>query len=502
MRLYDWQQKDVDEWFKSGGIGLNASETGAGKTMTALGAIKKTGESIALIVGPKSTYRSWNESSQRFLGVEVKNIDTTKKGKSFFSELSFGEPGIYFIGTELFRTFDWQNTNVGVAVVDEVHKLSTYDTVGSKALHKFQPRYKLALSATPVRNNLKNMWSLLRWLYPEMEHWQYDDAYVAKRNLKGDELTKFVTREVVSEFTLKSGRVVKRKADRRFPLNTCNPKYFWQFNELYFKLARNFFRGNLEVTGEQFEGEVISRLPNYVRHLKRSYCCPAHPNGFADWDEPVERRVYLPMTAKQKKFYNELEMKQVAWLEERPLVAQLSITQRLRKAEIALGEMVMDEETESPYFEDNCRSAKLDWVQEQMEEGVLEGEQFICFTHSRKFASVAAKRLNAFEWSGAVDQKERDKAAEAFVSGELRVIVAVIAAAGTGTDFMQKCSNAVWFSETTDGTDNTQARGRLDRRGQVKGVTDWLLLSEGTEEAGWMSDRMKKQLQLRNALDK
>ncbi|TKA33633.1 hypothetical protein B0A50_00469 [Salinomyces thailandicus] len=52
--------------------------------------------------------------------------------------------------------------------LDEGHKIKNEDSQMALALQSLQAEYRLLLTGTPLQNNLKEMWALLHWLYPEV----------------------------------------------------------------------------------------------------------------------------------------------------------------------------------------------------------------------------------------------------------------------------------------------------------------------------------------------
>jgi SNF2 family DNA or RNA helicase len=166
----------------------------------------------------------------------------------------------------------------------------------------------------------------------------------------------------------------------------------------------------------------------------------------------------------------------------------------------------VDQETGRLYFEPEAESPKFEALT-----GIIEDmgqAPALILTHSQQYARLITERLNsrgisAFEWSGKITQKRRDDALEDFISGKIRYIVAVISAIGTGSDGLQEATNVeIWLSESDDGTDNQQARGRLDRRGQEKQVVRIKIQAEGTYDEGIVSKQIQDALKMNESLRK
>lgn len=482
VELYPWQRTDVDAFLASGGTGAQASDTGSGKTISSLFLAKDLNATVTLVTGPKSTRRSWMQDTEKVWPErEFKPIDSSKVGKLNLLDMFLGKPGIYFAGIEWFRNLDWAKYPVDLHLADEVHKMAARDTKGLKALWTVKAKSRVAISATMVRNKIENMWGVLKWLYPEMQYWQPDAAYFARHpEIHPD-----------SPSVFSKGKKIK----------DLNPKYYWQFCELFLIMKQGFFA--TEVVGERTPGEMVSLLPTYVRHLKRSNCCDAHPEGFATWPKPVTKVIETEMTPAMKRAHKQLTEEDLFWVGDNPMVTKIPLESRMRKLQVALAEptLIEEEGKTKVTFAPDAKSPKLDWIQEQASEGHFAGEPYVVFTHSNPWSEIAAERLGGFAWNGNRPQEERDAAMEAFIKGDLRCIVAVISAFGTGTTGAQLvCSNYVWASRSDDETDNEQGLGRGDRIGATRGMVNWMLQSEGTEEAGIYNAKIAKRLELNKSL--
>jgi hypothetical protein len=272
---------------------------------------------------------------------------------------------------------------------------------------------------------------------------------------------------------------------------------------------------NWKVTGEKNPGQLVNSLPCYIQHLQRERCCDFHPNGFLDLDEPTMYVNKIELSLKQKIFYKQMEKDYVAWLTtpdsngKLPIVASLPIVARgmLRTCSLALPSI--DAATGKLYFEDRCESPKLD-----AENGLLatlaklDGSPVIVYTHDKRFTKVLVKRITkagyrTVEWSGDVSEAKRKVIKEAFIKGEIDVLVAVIGAISTGTDGIQYASNTeLWISESDDGTDNEQGRGRLDRPGQRTQVLRIYFRGVGTMDEGITSKQIQEALARNKSLRK
>lgn len=54
--------------------------------------------------------------------------------------------------------------DIGMVIVDEVHKISGRTSAQGKAIHKLRPKYRVGLTGTPVYNKPFDLYNIMRWL--------------------------------------------------------------------------------------------------------------------------------------------------------------------------------------------------------------------------------------------------------------------------------------------------------------------------------------------------
>lgn len=147
MQPFPWQEPAVEAMasaLSSGRSFLNASDTGTGKTPTALWAIQKTGLPFR-VVCPKSVVQSWRETAEK-LGIAdrmqfVQNIEKLRRNKEVLVPLG--------------ANFLWKRSSEKIVTVfDEVHRFSAYNSQNAVILSRC-PRPALMLSATAADSPVK-----------------------------------------------------------------------------------------------------------------------------------------------------------------------------------------------------------------------------------------------------------------------------------------------------------------------------------------------------------
>ena len=453
LKPYPYQQRDIDQIVNNGGTGVIATQVGGGKTLVAIEVAKHIAAQCVLVIAPKGTHRrAWHKTILRQIpNAEVKYLNSTAQGNDHMLELENSEPGWYLISPEFFRTMTWVGITPDLAVFDEIHRASNRDSKTAKMLLTLKAKQRIGMSGTIAGNRIEGFWSVLRWIYPD----------VAGRS-------------------------------------------FWRWVNTYCITKPDYFAGQV-VVGEKKSGEIAKSIPCYIRHLKREKCCEFHPDGM-DADLPnlvsIERTVAL--SPEQRRIYKKMEKDLLVWLGEHPLTAEIPVATRIRLRQITLGTPSISPD-DVVYFADDCKSTKIDELFNIIEDHP-DGDAMLVLTHSQKFAKVVVSRLHkagftAFEWSGTATQKERDKALEDFIAGDIQFIVGVIAAIGEGTDGLQeRCSTMVWLSKDDNRLLNEQAMGRLDRRGQTRSVVSYEIIAEDTYDEGQLSKLLIDQIAMNQSL--
>lgn len=505
---YKWQEEDLQALRENNYTGMVAIETGGGKTPLACMVIKELQPKVTLIVAPDSTLRrpnkGWPAELQKIAGVQMRKIGNQREAdKDALFDFEWGVPGVYACSTQFFarkstRTEIWQGD---LLVVDEVHKLATARTAGQRTLSGWSKRrdnpinmrftHRLALSGSPMRQNFQNFWSTMRFLWP----WNDGPGAVADANYFAWCADRMDYEEVI---TGSEWRRITPKEN--VPEDARKKKIGGEWHYLYLEKAKNFLT-------ESEPGRLITEMPCVIQHKRRERCCDYHPHGFLSTKAPtvVEREVVL--TPKQKKAIRDLEEHYMTWLDENPLVADITITQKQRIRQICLGEPRVEfwydeEEKEHTtlHFDPDCASPFMDELLTILNEEVPE-EPVVVFLEAQKFAEVITHRLGQAGISCAEYSGKRKPDLDKFGS-EYRVLVAVVSSIGTGTDGLQDvCNTEVWMEVPVSLTNEHQAQSRLDRMGGRQVLRYQIMDDEGVSE-GRLQNNLEKALVLRRSMRK
>ena len=436
------------------------------------------GARTVLVIAPQQTEDGWRK---HFPDTEVQRIDSTKKGMAAYASLAQGEPGVYWITHQMFalggsskapnkdgkggrvQKFFWGRVSkhIDLAALDESHIASNRKSQTFEVLKTLKPKFKLCLSATPTGNRFEGIWAPCRWLWRD-----YPDIVIPYFN---PWVARWCTTEhnQYADITDSNGKVVSR---------------------------------GTRVTGEREPGAFVATLPCYISLVVEK--------------KPVDTKIVdIPLNPEQERIWKELEKHALAWVGDHPLAADLPIVLKTRMRQVALAtpRVTFTGETDEdgvPLFEvdfaDDCESAKIDACHKIVAREA--GKQIIFFTDSAKFANVLAKRLgpDAAAWTGVQSKNERQETKERFLAGQVRYLVATIAAIGTGTDGLQRvCSTEVWLNESFNGVHNQQATGRLNRTGQdADRITRYRLHARPSDDAETYTSLMEASARLNASLNK
>jgi SNF2 family DNA or RNA helicase len=167
VRGYSWLS-----FLRRWGLGAClADDMGLGKTIQALALIQKDWESgerhPVLLMCPTSVVNNWQKEASRFtpeLPVMVHHGIERMKGKDFKTKamehaIVISSYAILTRDFETFKDLDW----AGV-VLDEAQNVKNPETKQSKAARAIPADYRIALTGTPVENNVGDLWSIMEFL--------------------------------------------------------------------------------------------------------------------------------------------------------------------------------------------------------------------------------------------------------------------------------------------------------------------------------------------------
>jgi SNF2 family DNA or RNA helicase len=167
VRGYSWLS-----FLRKWGLGAClADDMGLGKTIQTLALIQKDREAgerrPVLLICPTSVVNNWQKEASRFtpeLPVMVHHGIERIKGEAFKTEamehaIVISSYALLNRDFETFKDLHW----VGV-VLDEAQNIKNPETKQAKAARTIHADYRIALTGTPVENNVGDLWSIMEFL--------------------------------------------------------------------------------------------------------------------------------------------------------------------------------------------------------------------------------------------------------------------------------------------------------------------------------------------------
>jgi len=150
-----------------------ADDMGLGKTIQTLSLIQRdwesNGKKPVLLISPMSVVNNWRKEASRFtpdLPVMIHHGAARTKGKTFKSEVKkhsviISSYSLLHRDFETLKSVSW----AGI-VLDEAQNIKNPETKQAKAACALEAGYRIALTGTPVENNVGDLWSIMEFLNP------------------------------------------------------------------------------------------------------------------------------------------------------------------------------------------------------------------------------------------------------------------------------------------------------------------------------------------------
>ncbi|WP_405804265.1 DEAD/DEAH box helicase [Streptomyces sp. NBC_00210] len=170
--LRDYQLRGLNWLNRMTSLGLGgvlADDMGLGKTITliSLHLHRQTDESAAgptLVVAPASLMGNWQREIERFApGTPVRRFHGASRS---LGSLADGEFVLTTYGTMRLDAEKLGQVAWGMVVADEAQHVKNPYSTTARQLRTIGAKARVALSGTPVENNLSELWAILDWTTP------------------------------------------------------------------------------------------------------------------------------------------------------------------------------------------------------------------------------------------------------------------------------------------------------------------------------------------------
>lgn len=154
---------------------LLADDMGTGKTVMTIVALRillRKGElNRVLILCPPSILYEWKRHLEEWA---PELLACFVRGTTFERSRLWSTPAHVYVTTydtlrndvEKYLIRQGRGSSFSLVVIDEAHHIKNPDTKRAKALRKLEPRYRWALTGTPIQNKIEDMAALFQFIYP------------------------------------------------------------------------------------------------------------------------------------------------------------------------------------------------------------------------------------------------------------------------------------------------------------------------------------------------
>ncbi|MHC0431899.1 DEAD/DEAH box helicase, partial [Streptomyces sp. O3] len=437
-QLRDYQLRGLawlDQMTSLGLGGCLADDMGLGKTVTLIALhLRRARPEPTLVVCPASLLGNWQREIARFApGVPVRRYHGT--GRTL-EDLDGG-----FVLTT-YATMRGAAQRLagqrwGLVVADEAQHVKNAYSATAKALRTIQAPARVALTGTPVENNLSELWALLDWTTP---------------GLLGP----------LKSFRARHARAVEGGA------------------------------------ADGQDTEAADRLARLIRPflLRRR---KSDPGIVPELPPKTETDHPVPLTREQAALYEAVVRESMAAIEAADGIARRGLVLKLIGALKQVCNHPAQYLKEGPAARLTGRSGKLALLDELLDTLIAEDGSALVFTQYVGMARLIGEHLTARAipaelLHGGTPVTEREHLVDRFQSGATPVLVLSLKAAGTGLN-LTRAGHVIHFDRWWNPAVEEQATDRAYRIGQTQPVQVHRLITEGTVE-----DRVAEMLTAKRAL--
>ncbi|MBT2398064.1 DEAD/DEAH box helicase [Streptomyces sp. ISL-100] len=410
-----------------------ADDMGLGKTITTIALHLRRQEDPAtagrpaLVVCPASLLGNWGREIDRFAAGTP-----WRRHHGPGRDLGGLKPGEIVLTTYGTMRRDAQALAAagpwGLLVADEAQHVKNPAGATAKALRTLPSSARVALSGTPVENNLSELWALLDWGTP--------------------------------------GLLGSLKA----------------FRDRYGRAAERAARGG--ATGEE-DSAAAERLGRLIRPfvLRRRKADPGIAPELPPKTETDER---VLLSREQTVLYEAQVRESLAAIKEAKGIARHGLVLKLLTALKQICNHPAQYLKEPGATRLTGRSGKLELLDELLDVIVAEDASVLLFTQYTQMARLlehhlTARGINSLYLHGGTPVKRREEMVDAFQRGEAPVFLLSLKAAGTGLN-LTRAGHVIHYDRWWNPAVEDQATDRAYRIGQTQPVQVHRLITEGTVE--------------------
>lgn len=161
-KLYPFQEEALQFLRERDYTGLLALEMGLGKTIISCTAIKELGKGPVLIIAPASLLVQWKNEMERLFGYDKATIVTSGDKDA---EKKFMQGEVIITNYEFLRKYNPPRC-FELLILDECQRIKNWKTKTARAISEVIAKRVIALSGTPLENNLIELYNIVDQVEP------------------------------------------------------------------------------------------------------------------------------------------------------------------------------------------------------------------------------------------------------------------------------------------------------------------------------------------------
>jgi SNF2 family DNA or RNA helicase len=382
---------------------------GTGKTLAALRWLEQF-DGPCLVLTPKAALPVWAEDAERFkTGGRLLTLDRGNSGAKWFALLAAVQhKEIVVVNYETARLLPLEQIEWSAVVADECQKLGTHNSKQTIALTRklAHVKNKLAMTGTLWHDSPQKLYSIMRWLYPQIDDNPRKHPYTRTWGTYNDYLRRFA--------------------------------YTYEIS-----------RGVYGVTGWRKLSQIASDVKRFVLSIRA--------DDVLDLPPVVERTYKARLSGQAADAYKQLRKDRIAQVGDLTALAPHELTKLTRLAQLAANATLVD---------DTGQEHMLDGLADRLaifDELVssLGGKPAVVFTRFDNDVKLLEERLDACSYLTGSANTLSD-----WQGGKTQILLANLGAGSAGVR-LERAAHIIFWSVGYSAEQYAQAVARCRRAGQA-----------------------------------
>ena len=162
---------------------LIASEAGVGKTLIGIQYPEHVGAKRNMLIVPNTAKDQWAAEIGRWSSSNLPIVILTGTSKHQIEQITSTTRG-WVIGhweSLVHARAGWLAKSWDIAILDELQNIQNRNAQRTQTIHKVKARWRMALGAHPYANGVSELFSVLKFLYPELypSFWRWAHMHIA-----------------------------------------------------------------------------------------------------------------------------------------------------------------------------------------------------------------------------------------------------------------------------------------------------------------------------------